>query len=57
MRRKNRKSVKQSKIIAYQPKPFENRNPVDIKSVITEHSKISHNLFKTIREAEKVGSK
>ena len=47
--------VKQSKIITYQPKPFENPNIVDIKSVITEHSKTSHKLSKTIGQAEKVG--
>ena len=28
---------------------------VDIKSVITEHPKTSHKLFKTVRQAEKVG--
>ena len=42
MRKKNRKSVKQSEIITYQPKAFENPNTVDIKSVITEHPKTSH---------------
>ena len=56
MRRINRKSVKQSKIITYQPKTCENPNPVDIKSVITEHLKISHKLYKAIRNAKKVGS-
>ena len=54
--KKNRKSVKQSEIITYQPKTFENQNIVDIKSVITEHPKTSHKLSKTIRQAEKVGS-
>ena len=54
--KKNRKSVKQSEIITYQPKTFENPNIVDIKSVITEHPKTSHKLSKTIRQAEKVGS-
>ena len=44
---KNRKSVKQSEIITYIPKPFENPNIVDIKSVITEHWKIFHKLSKT----------
>ena len=33
LREKNRKSVKQSKMIVYQPKAFENSN-IDIKSVI-----------------------
>ena len=35
LKKKNRKSVKQSKIITYQPKPFQNPNIVDIKSVVT----------------------
>ena len=39
IRKKNTKTVKQSKIITYQPKNFENPNIVDIKSVITEHPK------------------
>ena len=39
IRKKNTKSVKQSEIITYQPKTFENPNIVDIKSVITEHPK------------------
>ena len=56
IRKKNTKSVKQSKIVTCQPKTFENRNIVDIKSVITEHPKNSHNLSKTISQAEKVGS-
>ena len=37
IKKKNRKSVNQSEIITYQPKPFENPNTVDIKSIITEH--------------------
>ena len=55
-RKKNTKSVKQSEIISYQSKTFENSNIVDIKSVITEHPKISHKLSKTITQGEKVGS-
>ena len=56
VRQKNRRSVKQSEIITYQPKTFEKPNIVDIKSVITEHPhKTSHKLFKTIRQAQKVG--
>ena len=51
IRRKSRKSVKHSKI-----KTFENPNLVDIKSVITEHTKASHKLSKTVRQAGKVGS-
>ena len=42
IRKKITKSVKQSEIITYQLKPFENPNIVDIKSVITEHLKTSH---------------
>ena len=57
IRKKNTKSVKLSEIIIFQPKNFENPNIVDIKSVITEHPKTSHKLSKTIRQAEKVGSK
>ena len=49
IRKKNRKSVKQSKIITFQPKNFENPNIIDIKPVITEHPKTSYKLFKTIR--------
>ena len=48
IRKKNRKSVKQSEIITYQPKTFENQNVVDIQSKLR--------LSKTIRQAEKVGS-
>ena len=40
LRKKNRKSVKQSEISTYQPKTFENPNIVNIKSVITEHQHI-----------------
>ena len=56
IRRKNRKSVKQSKIITYQPKTFPTPNPVYIKSVIAEYPKTSHKLSRTIRQAGKVGS-
>ena len=55
IREKNTKSIKQSKIITYQPKTFENPNIVERKSIITEHPKTSHKLSKTIRQAEKVG--
>ena len=44
--------MKQSEIIAYQPKTFDT---FDIKSIITEHPKTSHILSKAIRRAEKVG--
>ena len=40
-------------MITYQPKTFD---IVDIKSIITEHRKTSHKLFKTITQAEKVDS-
>ena len=52
IRKKNTKSVKQSEIITYQPKPFENPNIVLIKSVVTEYPKTLHKLSK----AEKVAS-
>ena len=51
--KKNRKSLKQSEIITYQPKTFENPNILDIKSVITEHTEPSHKLFKTTKRAKK----
>ena len=53
---KNTKSVKQSEIITYLLKPFENSNIVDMKSVITKHPKTSYKLSKTLRQAEKVRS-
>ena len=56
IRKKNTKTVKQSKITTYQSNTFENPNLVDIKSIITEHPKTSDKLSKTIRQAEKVGS-
>ena len=40
-RKKNTKSVKQSNIITYPQKSFENSNFVHIKSVIKEHPKTS----------------
>ena len=55
IRKKNTKTVKQSKITTYQSNTFENPNLVDIKSIITEHPKTSDKLSKTIRQAEKVG--
>ena len=56
IRKKNRKSVKQSEMITYQPKALENPNIFNIQSIITEHPNTSHKLSKTIRQAEKVGS-
>ena len=41
--KENRKSVKQSEIISYQPRTFQNANTVDINSIITEHSKLHIN--------------
>ena len=52
LRKKNRKSVKQSEINADQPNIFEHPNIVDIKPVITGHPKTSHKLSKTIRKDE-----
>ena len=42
VRKKSTKSVKQSKVITYQPKTFENLNIFHIKPVIIEHPKIFH---------------
>ena len=56
LKKKNRKSGKQSEIFTYQPKPFENPNIVDIKLVLTEHPQISLKLSKTIRQGKKVRS-
>ena len=53
IRKKNTKSVKQSQIITYQPKTFENPKIVNIKAVITKHPQNLHKLSKTIRQAEK----
>ena len=53
---KNTKSVKQLEITTYQPKTFENPNIVDMKSVIVENPKTSHELSKKMRQAKKVGS-
>ena len=39
IRKRNTKLKTQSEITTYQPKNFENPNIVDIKSIITEHSK------------------
>ena len=39
VRKKNTKSVKQSKIVTYQPKTCESSNIVDVKSVITAHQR------------------
>ena len=52
----NRKSIKQSGIIIYQPKTFQNLNIVEINSDIIEHSKTSHKLSKSIRKGEKIDS-
>ena len=52
--KKNTKLVKWWKIIAQQPKAFENANIVNIKSVTIEHPKTSCKLSKTIKQAEKI---
>ena len=53
LRKKNTKLLKQSEIITYQPKAFENPNIVDLKSVITQHPKTSYKLSKTTVQDEK----
>ena len=53
IRKKNTNSLKRSKRITQQANTFENPN-IDIKSVIIEHPKTLHKLFKTITQAEKV---
>ena len=52
LKRKNKKLVKLAKIITEQQKAIENPNIADIKSVIIEHPKISHKLYKTIKVSE-----
>ena len=49
IKKKNKRSVKQSTIVTQQPKTCKTPNIVDIKLVIIEHPKISHNLSKTIK--------
>ena len=54
IRKQNKNSVNQLKIITYQPKTFENLNFFD-KSVITEHPKTFHKLSKSEKgQTEKV---
>ena len=55
IREKNTKSIKQAKVITYQPKTSKNPN-IDMKSVITKHPKTSHKLLNTIQQTEKAGS-
>ena len=57
LRAKNRKSIKESEIITYQPKTFEKSNITDKKSSIPEHPKTTSKLGKTIGKAEKLGFK
>ena len=52
-RQKNKNSVKKSEIITYQPKSFEDTNIADIKSVIREHPKNSHQLLEDYRKGWK----
>ena len=53
LKNKNKKSVKQSKIIFKQPKTLENKSIVDIKLVTIEHPKTFLKVSKSIRQAEK----
>ena len=53
LKRKNKKFVKQLKIIAQQSKTIEHPNIVDIK-LLQNISKTLHELFKTIRQTEKI---
>ena len=54
LRKKNTKSVKQSKLFTQQPKTFENPKVIDMETIITEYPKTSHKLSKTIGQAAKV---
>ena len=51
---KNKNLVKQTKITTQQTKTLENPHIVDINSVNIEHPKVSSELSKTLRQAEKV---
>ena len=53
IRNKSTKSVKQSKIINYQPKASENPNNCWYKISYKDLSKTLHNLAKTVRQGEK----
>ena len=53
IKKKNTKSVKQSKRFTQQLKTFENSNNVDTKSFSTEYPKTSHKLPKIVRPPEK----
>ena len=54
--KENRKPVKLSEIITYQPKILQNPNIVDKKLIITGDPKTLNKLSKTIRQAKKAGS-
>ena len=54
LKNRTKKLVKRSKIITQQRNIPENPNIIDIKSVDIEHSKTSHKLSKTKRQAKKV---
>ena len=54
LRKKNKKPVKQSEIITYQPKTYENPSTVNKKSVIIEHSETLHKLSKVLGKGKKV---
>ena len=51
--KKNRKFVKQSEIITYQPRTFQNPESAAIQSVITQHPEASHKLSITIGKGKK----
>ena len=50
LKNKNKKLVKQTKMITQKPNTTENSNIIDVKSVTVEHSK----ALKIIRQTEKV---
>ena len=54
LKNKNKKLIKQSKIIMQQPRTIESQNIFDIKSVTKEHLKTFPNLSRTIKQAKKV---
>ena len=55
-KRKTQDQEKNHRQFTHQPKNFESRNIVDIKSFITEHPKTSHKLCQIIIQTIKVGS-
>ena len=53
LRKKNKKSVKQSAIFTYRPKTFQNPNFVDIKLDIIDHPKTSHKIIQDYKKGWK----